>query len=191
MTTHLAILSSRNTTQWQALSSRETSWLKGVIPRHTTCINLILIKYCPRLHPSWRMDLLNSKDSFGKTMHASSLLKARAPHSLSSNFNWRTTSALTFNSFHCTSHKVLVKTPTESLVSHHTKTWARRSCITCGLSRTTELLIMPWSASVSLPKKWEKLHMLSSEDTTPLKLWVDQQDLRVSRASPTGLEHGH
>ena len=53
-----------------------------------------------------------------------------------------------------------------------------------------ELLIELWSVSVLHPKKWVKLHMHFSVDTTLLKSLEELKVLKLSRTSKTGLELG-
>jgi len=69
------IINSKNMTPCQEASCREIKCTKGVRPWLMICINQILIKFYPRPHLSLHMAQQNFKDSYGKTIPASSHLK--------------------------------------------------------------------------------------------------------------------
>jgi hypothetical protein len=132
----------------------------------------------------------NFKDSYGKITLASNHLLNQRPVSFNSNLNLRKISALISNSLHFINLKVSVKNPMVFLDFLLIKRWARRSFITFFLSKIMESLITLWSVSVLHPRKWVRLHTLSSVDTTPPKLLVVLPVLNLSRTSQIGLEHG-
>ena len=142
--TLLVTSNSRSLTQHQTLSSRETKFLKDAEHRRTICTSQTLRKFLLKLHLSWPTDPPSSRVSFGKTIHASNLSKQQPQVVLKWKCNWKTTSALCFNSLLFINPKDWVQSQTEFLVCHLTKIWARRNCTTCGLLKTMELLTMPW-----------------------------------------------
>jgi len=76
MTKHQVTSSSRSTTRYQVPSFKETNWMKDARLRHMIWKNLIPIRFFQKPLQNWPMDLLNCKDSFGKTMPVSSHWKA-------------------------------------------------------------------------------------------------------------------
>ena len=97
----------RNMTHSQVLSCKETNWTRDARPRHTTCINLTLIRYFQKHHQSLHMAQPNSKDSSGKITLASSHL-ATAPDKpvwFNLRCNWKTINAHISNSLPCTNPK--------------------------------------------------------------------------------------
>jgi len=173
--------------------SREIKLIRDARLRLMICTSLILNRFCPRLPLSWLMDQPSCRALSGKTTLAFSHLKRRPKPWAKSSSEWNSniTNVPFSNSSPCTNLKASVTTPMVFLVYPHTRTWRRRSSITFGHSKTTASLTELWSLSVSLPRRWVKLHMLSSEDTTQVKLLADHKVWRHSRTSRIGLEPGH
>lgn len=155
----------------------------------TICKSLNLKRFCPRLHRSWLMGQLNCRDLSGRTTLASSLWRIlRVNHSLPLIWkcNFKLTNALTSNSWHFTSLKVLERSLTVFWVSHHIRTQLSKSFITSGLSRTMELSTTLWSVFQLHPKIWARHHMLCSEDITLHRLLEEQVDSRLSKIMRIG-----
>ena len=173
--------------------SREIKLIRDARLRLMICTSLILNRFCPRLPLSWLMDQPSCRALSGKTTLAFSHLKRRPKPWAKSSSEWNSniTNVPFSNSSPCTNLKASVTTPMVFLVYPHTRTWRRRSSITFGHSKTTASLTELWSLSVSLPRRWVKLHMLSSEDTTQVKLLADHKVWRHLRTSRIGLEPGH
>ena len=97
----------RNTTHSLALSYKETNWMRDARPKHTTCINLTLIKFFQKPHQSLHTAPPNSRDSSGKITLASSHLATRQEKLVWFNLrcNWKTINAHISNSLPCTNPK--------------------------------------------------------------------------------------
>ena len=184
------ISSLRNTIHFKVVSSKEINNIKDAKQWLTTCTNPIQTKSCLKLPPSSPMDLLSSKVSFGKTTPASNHWKKANSKESNWKWNWKRTNAPSSSSCLSTNLKVLVTIQMVFSVSHHIRIWKRRSFIIFGHSKTMELLIELWLVSVLHPKKWVKLLMHFSVDTTPHKLSVELRVLKLSRISKIGLEPG-
>lgn len=148
MTRPQEIINSRNTTHSQEVLLQEIKCIRDVKLWHMTCINLIQIKFYRRLHQNWHMDQLNSKDLFGRTIHAYSLLKERLQMQYNWNLSLNQTNALSSNSWLYTNHKVLVMTQMVFLDFLLIRTWKRKSSTIYGLLRTMELSTELWLVSV-------------------------------------------
>lgn len=98
---------SRNMTHSQVLSYKETNWMRDARPRHTTCINLTLIRFFQKPHQSLLTAQRNSKDSSGKTTLACShsITQPEKPVWFNLRCNWKTINAHISNSLPCTNPK--------------------------------------------------------------------------------------
>ena len=108
--------SSRNTTRYQVHSCKETNWTRDARPKHTTCINLTLIRFSQKHHQSLHTDQRSCKDSSGKTTRASSpsTTPQEKPVWFNLRCNWKTINAHISNSLPCTSLKAWETTLTVS-----------------------------------------------------------------------------
>lgn len=150
---------------------REIRPIRGVKPWPTICISQNQIKYCLRPHQSWLTDPLSYRDSYGKTTLASNLWRVkRKPLQINLKLTWKTTNVLSSNSWHFINRRDLVMIRMVFLVCPHIRTWKRRSSIISGHLKIIRSSIVQWSVLVSHPGKWARLHMLSLEDTTLLRL---------------------
>ena len=107
---------SRNMTHSQVLSFKETNLTRDARPRHTTCINLTLIRFSQKHLQSSHTDQPNSRDSSGKIMLASSHSTTPQEKQVWFNLrcNWKTINAHISNSLPCTNLKDLETTQTVS-----------------------------------------------------------------------------
>ena len=107
MIKHQVTSNSRNMTHSQALSCKETNWTRDARPRHTTCINLTLIRSSQKHHQSLHTAQPNSRDSSGKITLASSHLTTAPEKPVWFNLrcNWKTINAHISNSLPCTNPK--------------------------------------------------------------------------------------
>ena len=98
---------SRNMTHSQVLSYKETNWTRDARPRHTTCINLTLIRFFQKHLQSSLTDQPNFKDSSGKITLACSHWTTPQEKQVWFNLrcNWKTINAHISNSLPCTNLK--------------------------------------------------------------------------------------
>lgn len=98
MMRQLATINSRNTIPSQEVSFKETKCIKDVRPWHTTCTNLILIRYFQKHHPSLHMVQQNFKVSYGKIILAFNHSKKILTMQFNSNWNSKTINVPSSNS---------------------------------------------------------------------------------------------
>jgi len=181
---------SRNTIHFLEALFREIKLIRDARQWLTICINLILIKSCRRLRRSWLMVQPSSKVLSGKISLAFSHWTPTIITQNNSRKISNKISAHFSNSWPSTSPKVLDTIPMAFLVFPHTRTWKKRSSITCGHSRTMASLTEQWSVSVLHLEKWERPHMPFSADTTPPRLLEELKVSKLSRTLRTGSELG-
>lgn len=139
---------SRNMIQFVEDSLKELNLKRDAEQWHMTCTNHNLRKFFLGLHQKSHMALQNSKDSSGKTIHASNLsqIKTNGKNKVQLNLKCNSNKAivLTSNSWLYTRLLVLDTIMTVFLVYLLIRMRERKNYIIFMLSRSKILLIEPW-----------------------------------------------